>query len=225
MRDEDLIQLWQLYQANITNHRQYSLRDLGLAVGTPTDRHFVSSEPSTDAAKSRVEQLLGAWQNSALARMSATGSEIMEDEQKLIELSMEFLLTADAVRPARFNELLDLGIPVNFQHPAYLETALHITCSRNAANGLTRVLLEHPQIDLLLRDQFGRRAWNNAVFFRLEQPLADTVTAATIKQAALENQTEADFHQEYREDLAKWITTDWYASLARSRGDVWSPEY
>ena len=123
MKEEDWIPLWRLYQANIAHHRQYSLRDLGLAVGAPTDRHFVSSEPSMETATSRVEQLLGAWQNSALARMSATESEIMEDEQKLFELSMEFLLTADNVRPARFKELLELGIPVNFQHPAYLETA------------------------------------------------------------------------------------------------------
>lgn len=225
MTDKDLISLWRLYRANIANHRQYSLRDLGLEIGAFTDRHFVSSEISQDNGRARLERLILAWRNSELAGKSASESRIMEDEQKIFELSMEFLLTADNVRVARFKELLGLGIPVNFQHPENLETALHITCSRNAANDLTRILLEHPQIDLLLRDQFGRRPWNNAVFFRIEQSLADTVMAATIRQAALEQQTEAEFHEEYREDLATWITTEWYTSLARIRGDVWSPEY
>lgn len=223
MQQDDLNALWSLYQRNVAANRQYSLRDCGLDVGAQTATHFVSSGKPLDANRARVQTLLARWMQEQSASARPEPGNI-GDERKIFELCILFLRSADQVHSARFDELLTLGIPVNFQHPHSLETAMHIACSRNAANALTGRLLQHPETDFMLRDHLGRRPWNNAAFFSLESTLAEQVLAATVKQAATEGQSATDFHREYREDLLKWISTEWYELLARRKGDVWGTQ-
>lgn len=106
-------------------------------------------------------------------------------------------------------------MPVNFQHPQYLETAIHITCSRNVANALTERLLTHREIDLLLRDQFGRQAWNNAELFGINPELAKRVLDATLKQVEQQQINLETFRQEYQKYLSSWMDQEWYWHLAR----------
>lgn len=214
--NNELMKFWRLYKSNIAAQKQPSLRDLGLDVGDDTDFGLVAS-PNTEASADIVQRLILAWLEKQAKRPDRKQND-MDDEQKIFELCMEFLEAADRVRPQRFHELLEQGVPVNFQHPKYRETALHITSTRDSANELTKALLAKPETDLLLRDQFGRRAWNNAVFFKISQEMADELLAKTIEQAKAEGQSEEEFHQEYQQDLAGWINTQWYEMLASRNG-------
>ncbi len=223
MQHDDLNALWSLYQRNIVSGRQYSLRDCGIEVGARSITPFVSSVMSPSAAQARVQKLTAYWALHQSTNPSST-SPALDDERRIFEICMQFLHTADQADAARFHAFLDLGVPVNFQHPRSLETALHITCSRNTANRLTEQLLRHRETDFMLRDHLGRRAWNNAVFFGLESTLAQQVLDATLQQAIAEHQSEADFHSSYREDLRRWISTDWYEMLARRKGDIWESQ-
>lgn len=150
----------------------------------------------------------------------------MADEGKRNKLGMALWEACERVRRHKFAELLEAGADVNFQHPVYKETAMHVTCSRNAANDLTEHLLALPETNLLLRDQYGRRAWNIATFFRIEPDLMERVLQATLEQAIEQDgQTPEQFHIEYQQQLSQWMCTEWYATLARTEGEILDPTY
>lgn len=215
--------LWQHYCHNVRHQRQYSLRDIGVAVGDPTQLPLAPPSHTVPSAAQRVQQLLASWSASDLGAEARQSGNSPSDEQKVFELCLLLLEHADNANESGLKTLLDLGIPVNFQHPLYLETALHITCSRNTANALTTKLLKDPQVDLLLRDQFGRRPWNNAVFFGIDTPIADEVRTRTLKQAVAEGWSEIEFYETYRKDLAYWISTEWYSALSRPHDETQLP--
>ena len=224
MKRRDRIRLWRLYQHNIRHNKQFSLRELDVPVGEDRSRHFVNVGQLDPQLQKKVDRLLALWQQHRQAVDHNRDDSDVDDEQKIVELGLAFWEAAEHVRRQPFYELLATGVPVNFQHPQFLETALHVTCSRNAANDLTEHLLDHPEIDLLLRDQFGRRAWNIATFFRIQPDLTDRVFQATLQQAIEdEGQTAEEFQQDYHRDLSKWMCTEWYATLARREGEILAP--
>jgi hypothetical protein len=167
------------------------------------------------AAYIRGKELIDVWNSLFGDTDLSPRDEKMTDERKIVELGLEFLDAADKVRAKHFYNLLIAGVPVNFQHPKYLETAIHITCSRNAANAFTELLLDHPETDLLLRDQFGRQAWNNAELFGIDTDLAGRVLSDTLKQVKQKRISLETFQQEYQEHLSIWINQEWYYHLAR----------
>lgn len=226
MKTNEYLRLWALYQDNIRQEKQLSLRELNYPVGEDPVRHFFSAGQPDPQWQERVDQLLAVWQKQVEDANTQRGDSGMDDEQKIVELGLQFWEAAERVNRTAFNELLAAGVPVNFQHPRFLETALHVTCSRNAANDLTEQLLNHPDIDLLIRDQYGRRAWNIATFFRIDPDLTDRIFQATLQQAIdIDQQTVEEFHQEYQQDLSKWMCTEWYATLARTEGEILDPQY
>lgn len=218
MDDRSNSRFWRLYQRNVASRVQFSLRDLGVAVGPVTTYGLVSTGPGEAVDRLRVERLVTLWLASAGATSVFEKEEEMSDERKIVSLCMEFLESAERVYEKRFHELLDAGVPVNFQHPRDLETAIHITCTSNLANALTERLLTHPDIDLLIRDAVGRQPWNNAVLFRIDQALADRVAEATMRQVDRQGIDRTDFEREHREYLARWMNEDWYWHLARRKG-------
>ncbi len=215
MRNRERDRLWRRYLQNVGAGLQHSLRDWGIPVGQEGSFGLVSDAQSDKEVQERVARLIAMWVSQADdTDASGKGGE-MTDERKIIELGLEFLKAADQVRPQRFYKLLDAGVPVNFQHPQYLETAIHITCSRNVANALTERLLTHREIDLLLRDQFGRQAWNNAELFGINPELAKRVLDATLKQVEQQQINLETFRQEYQKYLSSWMDQEWYWHLAR----------
>ena len=222
MNNREREQLWQLYRVNIAEGRQYSLRDWGLLLGKANKLGFVNLVEGELEAQAVVAKLINTWVSSTGALIAPEKAKGMSDEQKIVELGIDFLSAAEWVETTRFNQLLEAGVPVNFQHPRDLETAIHITSSRNSANTLTEQLLLHSEIDLLLRDKFGRQAWNNAEFFGIERGLAGRVLDATEQQA--EDQTGLDvFYQEYQDYLRQWINQLWFCHLTHRHFDEASP--
>ncbi|GEM_PF-2699682 len=207
--------LWRHYRQNTDAGSMHSLRDWGVAVGEEISLGLVGDAQSEKDAQERVEKLIAKWTFLLTDQNTPGKGREMSDERKIVELCMEFLEAADKRRVDRFNELLDDGVPVNFQHPKYLETAIHITCSNKFANALTERLLAHPEIDLLLRDQFGRQPWNNAELFGIDTELAERVLNATLEQVEEQQIGKDTFYQEYQEYLSEWMNSEWYFHLAR----------
>ncbi len=218
--------LWRLYQRNLSEGRQFSLRDWGLPLGQRAQQGFVPSGGQTDSAAQRVvENLLVLWETErALDTERAEdqgkdlaltdGPDDSVTEQKVVQLCLDFLTAVDRVNQLQFDQLMAAEIPVNFQHPQHLETALHIACSRPEAAPMVETLLERSDIDLLLRDRFGRQAWNNATFFGIDPALTERVVQATEAQAKEEMGLET-FYQDYRTYLAQWMDQPWYQGLTR----------
>lgn len=215
MDEREKERLWRDYQQGIFSGSLHSLQDWGVAVG-PITTFILTGHPKWEKeAEDRANRLLAAWKRQHESKTAPQNETEKTDERKIFDLCLEFLEAADKVRPQRIDELLEAGVPVNFQHPRYLETALHITCSRNAANALTERLLACPGIDLLIRDQFGRQPWNNAELFGIDPALAERVLDATLEQLEKEQLSRDDFERDYREYLSSWMSQEWYFHLAR----------
>lgn len=216
---DEAARLWRIYQTNIASGRQFSLRDWGLPIGESQWSGLVSSEAAS--GREVVDALLARWEQQSGAR--APGKEgAMSDEQKLVTLGLEMLDAANRRVDERLFGILDGGFPINFQHPRFLETAAHVVCSKSDNATTIRRLLSRPEIDLLLRDQFGRQPWNNAQYFGVEPDLVEFITAQTLDQANAQGILE-QFHAEHKRYLAEWIHEEWFFHLARRNPGLLEP--
>lgn len=194
--------LWRHYQYNITNGIQFSLYELGVPVGK---RPFMPLASMGDADEKVVVELLNLWHE-----INRTKGEGMCDERKIVELGVDFIKAAKRGNATLVQEFLDKGVPVNFQDPRIQATAIHFV-STQGFHDVADILLAQDGIDLLIRDIFGRQAWNNAQLFGYaDEAFQEKILAATQKQAALEG---VDLMAEHQEHMREWITQPWYTDL------------
>lgn len=206
--------LWRLYLDGVASGDIPELASLGL----PGLRRRRSFAPSDDAeADSDVnkilENLLYLW-SEAHATASKDGDSMEGDkgkEEKIFELGMEFLDTVNTGNFDRCMELLNSGVPVNFQHPRTRETALHIAAG-NTGWAWIKALNEHKDINFLIRDRQGKLPWDNANFFALDPKLADYLAEKTRAQAARDG---VDLLAEHRGWVRKWFNEPWFNDLTR----------
>lgn len=237
----EMARSWQAYRNNIKTKAQPSLRELGIPVGPEKRRGFLSAGISPEQ-QALIERLTNEWKartmfydgshyregmgdfvdlnedykkNLVAAFDERVGYETdFSDERKIVEICMEFLYTAKLAHSERCNELIDLGVPVNFQNPRNSTTALHLLCSTRdpEAPGLRERLLAHPDIDLLLRDRIERQAWNMAEFYEIGQAEADKIYQMSIHQAEERGELEI-FQEVYQANLPMWLGSWWYYAL------------
>ena len=204
--------LWQRYIDGVSSGDLPDLASLGL----PGLRRRRAFAPSDDAGSESdvnkiLENLLYRW-NEAHGSASKDGGGMEDDkgkEEKIFELCMEFLDTVEKGNYERFMELLNSGIPVNFQHPRTKETALHIAAG-NTGWAWARTLAEHKDTNFLIRDRQGKLPMDNANFFALDPKLTDYLAEKTRAQAAREG---VDLLAEQRGWLKKWFNEPWFNDL------------
>jgi len=208
MERQLLDKAWAAYQVGIENEDYVSLRELGLPVGPRNRMGFAPALGDEGAAKSIVERLIALWESG-----QRKDAESMDDERKIVELGIEFLRAVEFGMLSRAHEILDAGFPVNFLHPRKKETALHISASKIELNEFSGYLLDRGDCDLLLRDEFGRLAWNNVVFFNpSSEELIEKLSRETKVMADAEG---VDLLEEQKRFQLEWFTQNWFLRLSQ----------
>lgn len=229
MKKQSIIKLLTAYQDGVSKGELVSLRELGLPVGKQTRRGFAPALGDEAKAKETVERLLTLWtatqgreaedmrrQNmNKLVRSweQAQGREITEEERRIVEVGVQCLDDVAHGRIDNAREILDAGLPVNFQHPIYKSTVLHTAASKFQLNDYTNELLDRGDCDLMLRDQFGRLAWNMAVFFNPNsEDIIDRLARETTAAADREG---IDLLEEQNRYQVEWFQQKWFLRLAQ----------
>ncbi len=141
------------------------------------------------------------------------GREITEEERKIVEVGVQCLDDVAYGRIDSAREILDAGLPVNFQHPINKSTVLHTASSKFQLNDFTNELLDRGDSDLLIRDQFGRLAWNMAVFFNPNSDeIIDRLARETMAAADREG---IDLLEEQKHYQQQWFQQKWFLRLAQ----------
>ena len=86
-------------------------------------------------------------------------------EKRLVELGLDFIQAVDSGDFQTVQKFLDFDFPVNFQHPKFLETALHRVAGMQGDDAIKMVdlLSSTGKVDYLLKDSFGKYAVDNAL--------------------------------------------------------------
>ena len=220
MNRRELDRDWLHYEKATREGQISSLHSLGLAVGRPQRLGLspAASEGDQKAALQKTKALLLKWE-SQYAKTAKDGKE-MSDEQKLFELGMQFLRQAEVGPVEGFRELLEAGVPIDFQHPRHLYTALHMAAAGDTPTNreLVKILLEREQeIDFLIEDEYGRIPWHNAIFFGLSEELRDRILAGTRADARIEG---IDLEVDFKSRMKEWMHSIWYRNLCRAMGPL-----
>jgi len=89
------------------------------------------------------------------------GTLLSADEAKqgetITRVGTELLHVAEHGNPEKLKIFIEVGFPVNWQHPMTGQTALHVVAACQARKAL-RALLNSGQCDFLIRDKQGRLA-------------------------------------------------------------------
>jgi hypothetical protein len=215
----------------VENGELLSLRELGLPVGKRTRRGFAPALGDEVMAKAVVDRLIALWTRTQGKDAQAMrqqkmeklvrhweqtqGHVITDEERQILELGVKFLDDVAFGRIDSAREILDAGLPINFQHPIHQETALHIAASKVQLNDFTNELLDTGECDLLIRDRFGRLAMNTAVFFNPDsEELIDRLARETKAAADEEGIDLLEEEAQYRQ---QWFTQNWFLRLAERR--------
>lgn len=125
-----------------------------------------------------------------------------ETEKKLIELGLDFIQAVDSGNFEEVQKFLDFDFPVNFQHPDFLETAMHRAASRQGETSIkmVNILNATGKVDYLLTDSFGKYAVDNALISGEED--AVEILSQPTRQAA--ESAGIDYDDRQSEILINW---------------------
>jgi len=215
-----LDRLWQAYEVAVNNGDIPSLDSLGITGLKKRSRlGFTNlSVPETEpqlAASQTIQTLLDLWlsiygKDATVMKkeFSASGSD--KQERQIFGLGMALLEAARTARIDGMKELLDAGVPMNFQHPVNEQTVAHIIASGGSLS-MTNFIVDTNQCDYLIRDKLGKQPWNNAAFFNPDPEIKELILAKTKEQAQREGVNLFDEHKTY---LRKWFREPWYNNLS-----------
>ncbi len=206
--------LWQSYRQSARKGSIMSLRELGLTTLGGRARLGFANPHGAREANHALSQLLTRF--AALGDW-AKGLEMahdLDDEQRVFALGLQWLEAAEVGHIEHIRELIDSGFPVNFQHPETKDTALHRAAGCNL-EGIVDLLLAHPDIDVLIRDERGKTAWDNARFFTLNDAMADRLLERIRVQAESEG---LDFWSDHQKWMREWFKAPWFAALDQPLG-------
>lgn len=128
--------------------------------------------------------------------------------RRVFDLGMALLHATKTARITQMMELLDAGVPVNFQHPETKQTALHIA-SGCASKNIVDLLVDTQQCDFLVRDMYDRIPWDMAHYFSSDREIEKLLLKKTKEQAKRDG---IDLLAEHRNKLNQWGNQDWYYS-------------
>ena len=215
--------MWRLYLAGVENGHISGLESLDPS-GAGSRAHIgliPTQTGSNSEAIAIVERLIEKWSDKVQGHQQRKGQDMesleKSNERKILELGILFLKAAEEGRADEVNEFIDAGFPVNFQHPLYHETALHIAAANNAKDVLN-ALDSTGRCDYLIRDARGKLAWNNAEFFSHNSDLSEAILTKTREQA---NQEGVALMEEHAAYLKQWFSEPWYNAL--SLDDEYTP--
>ena len=215
MTKYELKRNWLIYNSGIKSGELISINSLGIAVGKSQNLGLVNTSIRPEEkkqAQALVSRLLARWDEININ--SVTKGEEMSDEQKVFEICMKFIRQAEVGPVEGFQELLDSGVPVNFQHPRHKHTALHMAVAGNSNINhqiLSMLLNSKQEIDFLIEDRIGRLPWHNAIFFGLDENLRDRVFERTQIAARKEG---IDLRAEFQDKMKHWMHETWYLNIA-----------
>ncbi len=86
---------------------------------------------------------------------SLLSAETENKEQNLVTVGKLFFREVKLGIPGRIQVFLEEGMPVNYQDPKTLQTALHVAASVQARHAI-RLLIKTGECDFLVRDKKGR---------------------------------------------------------------------
>jgi hypothetical protein len=207
---------WRDYETNTKDGELPDLRSLGLLVGRPRTFGFagrgISAEQQREGEQA-VARLLTYWNSQAFS----TGDPAMSEEKKLLGLCLEFLQSARHAQVDKVKQYLEMGVPVNFQHPRHKYSAMHCATFENDDEDyhkLARYLLDSSyQINFLLEDGHGRVPWHCAMFFNYDEALTTEIYDRTRLQAERINlDLHADFQYKFQ---TQWMQSTWFEALSR----------
>jgi hypothetical protein len=189
---------WRHYESNTQDGNLPSLSDLGLKAGEPA-----------------ASRLLDYWNANSHSfyehRMN------LSDEQKLLDVCLQFLQEARQAQVAKVREYLEMGVPINVQHPRHKITALHCATFENVDEDyrkLARFLLDNDhEINFLLEDSFGRNPWHCAMLFGFDKALTAEIYERTKMQA---DKIGLDLKADLERKLDTWKRSTWFAALNRN---------
>lgn len=214
-----LDRLWRRYIRSVADGEIPGLGALGLpGLGDRSRLGFTGTYTPENASTGTVETLLGLWsrmlEKDVAAMKQDSGTD--ERERRIFELGMAFLHAASTARIDPMRELMEAGIPVNFQHPVTRQTALHIAAA-GATVETVKLLVDTGQCDYLIRDRFERIPWDSARLFSRYPEVQALLLTETKKQAARES---ADLLDEHRKKSRIWVHQPWYRqALSERYGD------
>ena len=210
MNNSKFQRLWACYQKGVISGELDDFYDLGLTgIDTKKQTAFVSAG-TKENAKLVVEQLLEQWMRINHQGKGQNMDDDLSNEQKIFKLGLRWLDAAEKNNVVLIKTLIKDGFPVNFQHPDYKETALHIAAAGNCRE-IIDLLISTGECDYLLRDARGKLAWNNAEFFGRNEATSTLLLGHTKAQANIEG---IDLRKEHTKHLRQWFNQSWYIALS-----------
>lgn len=212
--------LWLLYSKNVESGTLPPISDLVLPQKAASGRrHFVSTgqNQSVDVKSLLITFWNNTYESEDRPKEFEMDNQSTSDEEKIFDLGMELLKAVKKGQRGKIKELLEAGVPVNFQHPRTKSTALHIAA---AGSNLVaaEMLMENKNLNYLLRDRLNRLALDNAMFFSIFPEMAELIAPKTKEQALGEG---VNLKAEFQANLRKWFQQDWYNLLAQD--DIYTP--
>lgn len=228
-----LDRLWKIYKKTVAEGDIPSFRTLGLqGLNRRKWLGFTSTyvpKMKGDSETQVIERLLELWRkihgkDVATMKKDFNASNHSMQERQVFDLGMALLHATKTARLAQMKELLDAGVPINFQHPITKQTALHIAAGC-ASEGIVDLLINTQQCNFLVRDEYDRIPWDMAKFFNPDPKIERLLLEKTKEQAKRES---VDLLAEHRKKLSKWAHQDWYyTALNIKYGDseIYKPRF
>lgn len=217
-----LDRMWSNYQKAVADGTIPNLRSLGLPelgrhkwlgfTNLPKLKGGVDPQP--------VKKLLELWRkiqgkDAAAMQKDFTQSSFPAMERQIFDLCMALLHATKTARVTEMRELLEAGVPVNFQHPVTKQSALHIAAGC-ASKSVVDLLVATQRCNFLLRDQYERIPWNMAHFFNPDSSIEKLLLKMTKEQAQRKS---VNLLTEHKEQLRKWTHQEWYYAALRIKYD------
>lgn len=218
-----LNRLWNIYQKAVAEGDIRGLQVLGLSeLGRRrqwlgfTNMYVPKMIGGTETQVS--ERLSELWlkvhgKDVAAMKKEFNTSNSYNIERQVFDLGMALLYATKTARVTQMQELLDAGVPINFQHPETKQTALHIAAGC-ASKGIVDLLVNTQKCDFLVQDMYVRLPWDMAHFFSQDPKIERLLLEKTKAQARRES---IDLLAEHRKKLSKWAHQDWYYSALNNK--------
>lgn len=203
--------LWQVYQKAIVSKDIPPLEDIGISgLRFSRQRHFMQNLDEKDRLDlMTLDRLKEKWRAFNQSKdQDVMGLVKKSDEQKMLELGLEFLEAAKWGDLKTVQSLYEPGFPINFQHPRHRMTALHWAAARNNLP-LSQWLVDTGECDLLLLDFRLKTAWDNVSFYcSHNEELNNLLGLETHKQA---KEAGLNWQEDHKRRFKIWIKSEWFA--------------
>ena len=217
--DTKRIREWRQYSRQVENGTLPDILSLLPTTRATKRRHFVATgQNQIDDLKNL---LITFWNDNYAVNDTQKDMEMdnqnLSEEEKIFELGMELLTALEKGQKSEVVKLLEVGVPINFQHPKTKSTALHIATAGSNLVAI-KMLMKHDNLNYLLRDKWNRIPLDNAMFFSIFPEAVDMIAPNTKKQALREG---VDLKEEFKQNLRLWVQQDWYQQLGQD--DIYTP--